>query len=249
MSRISTSPWIALRFALGALLASAPGPICASQQAAAETPGVPCFELIPADHARELPPELRAQGAATSPAEALGLPEASGSHKVQLHWVVREHGDLSGYRVTLVAADGLPGNLAARWFVAPTTGVPVGDGLTAYTTELSLALDKPAPVAAAVEAVDLAGHAVLLGVRRSIAEAEPMPSAARSASAQAPSAGPTVLQTGRFAPTASAAESSPSSYPELQAARLAAPWTTLPANLEPGGAVSPRGPPTETVTT
>lgn len=249
MSRFSTSPRIALSLVLGAVLASAAGPVRASREAVAETPGVLRFELVPADHARELPPELRAQAGAISPAEALGLAEAAGSHKVQLHWVVREHGDLSGYRVTLVAADGLPGNLAARWFVEPTAGVPVGEGLTAYSTELSLALDEPAPVAAAVEAVDLAGHAVLLGVRRSIAEAEPPPSAALSASAQAPSAGPIVLQTGRFAPTVSAAESSPSSYPERETARLAAPPTTLPANLEPGGAVSPRGPPTETVTT
>lgn len=248
MSRFSTSPRVGLSVALGLLLASASGPVQAGWQALDELPTSHNFELIPAEHAGELPPELRAQGAAPSLAESLGLPEASGSHKVQLHWVVREHGDLSGYRVTLVAADGLPGNLAARWFVAPAAGVPVGEGLTAYSTELSLALDEPAPVAAAVEAVDLAGHAVLLGVRRSIAEAEPLPSAALSASAHAPSAGPTVLPTGRFAPTVSAAESSPSTYPEFEAARLAAPWTTLPANLEPGGAVSPRGPPTETVT-
>ena len=249
MIRFSPSPKVGLSVALGLLLASVSGTAGAARGFANASASSPQFDLIAPERSAELPAELRAQNASPSPAAALGFADAVGSHKLQLHWVVREHGDLSGYRVTLVAADGLPGNLAARWFVATAAGVPVGDGLTSYSTELSLTLDEPAPVAAAVEAVDLAGHTVLLGVRRSIAEAEPMSRQVCAAGADLLAAGPTVLQASRFAPTARAATGSTASYPSFAPARLAALPATLPANLEPGGAVSPRGPPTETVTT
>lgn len=251
MNSNSPSPRFGLSVALGALLVSVGGSAGAAPAAPADfgAAGGSRLELIPAARASALPPELRAVVDVPSVAEYLGLAEAAGSHRVQLRWVVREHGALSGYRVTLVAADGLPGNLAARWFVEPATGVPVGDGLTAYSTELSLALDEAAPVAAAVEAVDSEGRATLLGVRRSVAEAEPSPLQARSAASTGLSANPTVLQASGFAPTARAATTSPFCYPTLAAARLAAPPATLPLHLEPGGVVSPRGPPTATVTT
>ncbi len=249
MIRFSPSPKVGLSVALGVLLASASDPAVAAGGFADDSASGRQFDLIAPERAAELPAELRAQNASPSPAAALGFAEAAGSHKVQLHWVVREHGGLSGYRVTLVAADGLPGNLAARWFVEPGTGIPLGDGLTSYSTELSLALDEAAPVAAAVESVDSEGHATLLGVRRSVAEAEPSPLQARSAAGDALSANPTVLQASRFAPTARAAAASPVCYPMLAAARLAAPPATLPSHLDSGGAVSPRGPPTATVTT
>lgn len=249
MIRFSPSPKVGLSVALGVLLASAGDPALAAQSLADNSASGRQFDLLAPERAAELPAELRAQNASPSPAAALGFAEAAGSHKVQLHWVVREHGGLSGYRVTLVAADGLAGNLAARWFVEPGTGIPLGDGLTSYSTELSLALDEAAPVAAAVESVDSEGHATLLGVRRSVAEAEPSPLQARSAAGDALSANPTVLQASRFAPTARAAAASPVCYPMLAAARLAAPPATLPSHLDSGGAVSPRGPPTATVTT
>ena len=248
MIRFSPSPKVGLSVALGFLLASASDSAVAARGFADDSAPGRQFDLIAPERAAELPAELRAQNAPASPAEALGFAEAAGSHKVQLHWVVREHGGLAGYRVTLVAADGLPGNLAARWFVEPQAGVPLGDGLTAYSTELSLALDEAAPIAAAVEAVDSEGHATLLGVRRSVAEAEPSPLRARSAASTGLSANPTVLQASGFAPTARAATTSPFCYPTLAVARLAAPPATLPLHLEPGGAVSPRGPPTATVT-
>ncbi len=120
-----------------------------------------------------MPAELRARETAPSFAEALGLAEASGSHKVRLRWVVRDERDLAGYRVTLVAAEGLPGHLAARWWIPPTQGVPLGDGRIAYSAEISLALDGQTPVAAAIEAVDAVGHPIVLGVRRAVAEADP----------------------------------------------------------------------------
>ena len=249
MIRFSPSPQVGLSVALGLLLASASGPAGAVWSADDEATATRHFELVPTGRAAQLPPELRAQGGQPSLAEALGLPEAAGRHTVQLHWVVREGAGLSGYRVTLVAADGLPGNLAARWWVAPGDGVPVGDGLTAYSAEIALALDEPAPVAAAVEAIDLSGHAVLLGVRRSVVEADPESRHLLPARSESLSAEPPVLQTSRLVPTACAAPATTASYPSLAAARLAAPPTTLPAILQPGGAVSPRGPPTETVTT
>lgn len=245
----SPSPKFGLSVTLGVLLASASGPAGASLSLADNSVSARHFDLLAPERATELPAELRAQNSPSSAAEALGFAEAAGSHKVQLHWVVREHGGLSGYRVTLVAANGLPGNLAARWFVAPQAGVPLGDGLTAYSTELSLALDQAAPIAAAVEAVDSEGHATLLGVRRSVAEAEPSPRQVRSAAGDALSATPTVLQASRFAPTARAATTSPFCYPTLAASLHAAPPATLPLHLQPGGAVSPRGPPTATATT
>ncbi len=251
MNSNSPSPRFGLSVALGALLVSVGGPAGAASAAPADfgAAGESRLELIPAARASALPPELRAAVDVPSVAESLGLAEAAGSHRVQLRWVVREHGALSGYRVTLVAADGLPGSLAARWFVEPAAGVPVGDGLTEYSTELLLALDEAAPIAASVEAVDPAGNATLLGVRRSVVEANPAPLQARSAAGDSLTANPTALQAGRFAPTARAAAASPVCYPMLAAARLAAPPATLPSHLDSGGAISPRGPPEETSTT
>ncbi|MEO8196412.1 MAG: hypothetical protein ABI689_06790 [Thermoanaerobaculia bacterium] len=250
MNRNLLSPKVGLSVALVLLLASASASVSAATgpAPAGAAPAVQRYALIPADQAAELPPELRAQSAALSFAEALGLTEAAGSHKVQLHWVVREGRDLSGYRLTLVAANGLPGHLAARWWVAPAAGTPLAGGLTAYSTELSLALDEPAPIAAAIEAIDLSGHAVLLGVRRSVAEVDPAPQKARAAHSEALSARPTVLQASRLAPTAPAAAANSSLYPIVAAATLAAPAMAPLPKLEPGGAVSPRGPPAEPVT-
>lgn len=249
MVRILPSPKVGLSLALGCLLASASVPARAEWSPANESALGRPFDLVAADRAAELPAELRAQEVPAAPAAVLGLADAAGRHRVKLHWVVREHGDLSGYRVTLVAPEGLPGHLAARWFVAPAAGVPLGDGLTAYSAELSLALDEPAPISAAVEAVDLAGHSVLLGVRRSIADAEPTPRQVGPVRSESWTASPVALQANRFAPTAQGAASSPAFYPPVTAARLAAAPATHPKSLEPGGAVSPRGPPTETVTT
>lgn len=249
MSRFSPSPKVGLSVALGLLLASTSGPAQAAWQASDEAPASHDFELIPAEHAGELPPELRAQGAVPSLAESLGLPEASGRHTVQLHWVVREHGDLSGYRVTLVAADGLPGNLAARWWVAPAEGVPVGHGLTAYSAEVALALDEPAPVAAAVEAIDLSGHAVLLGVRRSVAEADPAPPSSLAARPDALSAGPTAVAFSRATPTVSAAAPASIRISLPPAAGVPAPPAAFARTSDHGGSISGRGPPAERLTT
>ncbi len=249
MFRHSPSLAVGRSLALGLLLACASGPAGAAREDLAETPAAQRFELIPADRAAELPPELRAHGGAASPAEELGLPLAAGSHRVQLNWVVREQGELSGYRVTLVAGDGLPGNLAARWWVAPAAGVPVGDGLTAYSAELALALDEPAPVAAAVEAIDLSGHAVLLGVRRSIAEADPTPQSSLAARPDAFSADPTAVSFSRAAPTAQAAAPTSTHFSLPPAAGVPAPPGAFARTSHHGGSVSGRGPPAERLTT
>lgn len=249
MFRHSPSPAVGGSLALGLLLACASGPAGAAWEDLAETPAAQRFELIPAERAAELPPELRAQDGTASPAEELGLPQAAGSHKVHLNWVVREHGDLSGYRVTLVAADGLPGNLAARWWVAPAAGVPVGDGLTAYSAELALALDEPAPVAAAVEAIDLSGHAVLLGVRRSIAEADPTPQSSLAARPKELAAGPTSVPFSCATPTAPAAAPASIHFSLPPAADVLAPSTAFARTSDHGGSVSGRGPPAERLTT
>ena len=249
MSRFSPSPKVGLSVALGLLLASTSGPAQAAWQASDEALASHDFELIPAEYAGELPSELRAQGAAPSLAEALGLPEASGRHTVQLHWVVREHGDLSGYRVTLVAADGLPGNLAARWWVAPAEGVPVGHGLTAYSAEVALALDEPAPVAAAVEAIDLTGHAVLLGVRRSVAEADPAPSSSLAARPEELSASLTAVPFSRAAPTVPAGAPVSTLFTLPPAADVLSLPAAFTHTSDHGGSVSGRGPPAERLTT
>jgi hypothetical protein len=249
MKRYSPSPKAGLSLALGLALACASGPLRASfEPLDEETPALQSFELIPDERSGELPAELRAQQSPPSFAEALGLASASGSHTVHLHWVVRENRGLSGYRVTLVAADGLPGHLAARWWIPPTQGEPLGDGLTAYSARISLALDGQAPVTAAIEAVDVVGHAVVLGVRRAVAEADPGPRQAISAQPESISANPIVLLVNRLAPSARAAAASPVPDPQLPGALVAGPMATFLSSLDPKGAVTPRGPPTACVT-
>jgi hypothetical protein len=243
MIRFSPSPQVGLSVALGLLLASASGPAGAVWSADDEATATRHFELVPTGRAAQLPPELRAQGGQPSLAEALGLPEAAGRHTVQLHWVVREGAGLSGYRVTLVAADGLPGNLAARWWVAPAEGVPVGDGLTAYSAEVALALDEPAPVAAAVEAIDFSGHAVLLGVRRSVAAVDPAPAETLNARPSAVSTNPTAVPFSRAAPTAHAAAPASTLFSLPAAARAHAPRAAFAHTSFQGGSASGRGPP------
>lgn len=249
MLRFSLSQKLRLSLGLGVVLACAGSPVRASTGTVAERPLVPRLELIAPDRAAELPPELRAQGGAPSFAEALGLPQAAGSHKVQLHWVVREGGGLSGYRVTLVAAEGLPGNLAARWWVTPGQGIPVGSGLTAYSAEVSLALDESAPVAAAIEAIDLSGHAVLLGVRRAVAEADAAPQSSLAARPDALSAGPTAVPFSRAAPTAHAAAPAAALFSTPPAAVTPVPPAAFARTSDHGGPVCDRGPPAMRLTT
>jgi hypothetical protein len=250
MNRFSPLSKAGLSVALGLLFASASAPVRASFASIDRAaPTLQSFELIPAERARELPAELRAHEAAPSFAEALGLDAASGSHRVQLHWVVREGRGISGYRVTLVAADGLPGHLAARWWIPPTQGIPLGNGLTAYSAEVVLALDGQTPVTAAIEAVDSAGQATVLGVRRAVAEADTVPAAAISALLQTISLNQTTLLGSRQAPAARAATASPASYPSLPAAVVSAAPAARLSSLDPDAAASPRGPPMERVTT
>ena len=243
----SSSPKARLSIALGLLLASVAGPAIALEGRSAEVAAGDRFELIPAERASQLPAELRVHEGAPSISEALGLSQATGSHTVQLRWVVRENRAPSGYRVTLVAADGLPGHLSARWWVSPAQGTPIADGLTAYSAEISLALDGQTPVAAAIEAVDAAGQTMVLGVRHAIAEADPGPRHALRSRPEAISANPTVLLANRLAPSARAATASAGSIPPPGALVASAPTAFL-AIIDPDGAVSPRGPPTERIT-
>ena len=249
MNRYSPMSKAGLSVALGLLLASASAPARASFEPLDEAaPTLRTFELIPAERAGELPAELLAREATPSFAEALGLSAASASHKVRLRWVVREERDVAGYRVTLVAAEGLPGHLAARWWIPPTQGIPLGDGRVAYSAEISLALDGQTPVAAAIEAVDSVGHPVVLGVRRAVAEADPGSQRTISALTEASSLHSAALLANPTAPAARAATASPGSYPAQPGAIVAAAPAALPSSLDPDGAVSPRGPPAERIT-
>lgn len=245
----SPSPKFGLSVALGVLLVSVGGPAGAAPAVLGAAAGESRFELIPASRSAALPPELRAAAEAPSIAESLGLSETSGSHRVQLRWVVREHGALSGYRVTLVAADGLPSHLAARWFVEPRAGVPMGDGLTAYATELLLALDEAAPIVAAVEAVDPAGNATLLAVRQSVVEANPAPGRVDSARTESLDGCPVALGASRLAPAVRVASAIPFFHLPLALRLPASLAANLPQQQDSSGAVSPRGPPAATVTT
>ncbi len=248
MLRISLRPKVSLSVALGLLFALASTPARASMvRVNGPEPAFRSFELIPPDKAGELPSELRADEGAPSYADSLGLAETGDGHKVRLTWVVRENRELSGYRVTLVSADGIAGHLAARWWVQPEQGIPAGEGLKAYSAEISLSFAGQAPVAAAIEAVDTAGHAVLLGVHRSIVEADARRSTIKSR-AEAISGNPTVLQVGRLAPAARAASSSPLFRPSPSETPDGAWSPPLVSSLDPDGAVSPRGPPAAGIT-
>jgi hypothetical protein len=249
MVRGPLSPKVGLSVALGLLLASASAPARASFDGRDDaTSAYRSFELIPSGRANELPAELRANDAAPSFAEALGLQAESGSHTVQLHWVVREGRGLSGYRITLVAADGLPGHLAARWWVAPQQGTPLAGGRTAYSAQISLVFAGRAPVSAAIEAVDDLGHAVLLGVRRTFAEADPEPPGVLAARGEASALRAIALQTNRLAPAVRSATTSSSTYPSLPGAAVGLPPANFFPALVPDGAVSPRGPPESGIT-
>lgn len=168
----------------------------------------PTFELLPAAQATALPPELRfptsdgdfpvgprrRSGAALrhqpgEPATGVAAPTwpwpsarhltaPTARHTVHLRWVVREHQAPLGYRVTLAAAAGLPGHLAARWWIPAIDGVPVADGLIAYDAQLVLRLDHPAWVAAAVETIAPNGAAQVLGVQPALTAARPAPTRA-----------------------------------------------------------------------
>jgi hypothetical protein len=249
MRIFSPSPKACLRVALGLLLGCASGPLAASFEPRDDAAPAPqSFELIPAERAGELPVELRAQDNVPSFAEALGLPAASGSHKVRLQWIVRENREPSGYRVTLVAADGLPGHLAARWWIPSTQGIALGNGFTAYAAEIVLALDGEEPVAAAIEAVDSAGLATVLGVRHTVATADPAADIAIIARPETSSLHPTALLANRLAPAARAATVAQASYPSLPGAVVAATSAARLSSLDPDAAASPRGPPTARVT-
>jgi hypothetical protein len=249
MVRSPLSPQVGLSVALGLLLASASAPAGAALDGRdVATAAYRSFELIPPGRADVLPAELRANDEAPSFAEALGLQAESASHTVQLHWVVREGRGLSGYRVTLVAADGLPGHLAARWWVAPNQGTPIGGGRTAYSAEISLVFVGRAPVSAAIEAVDDLGHAVLLGVRRTFAEADPEPPGTLAARHETSSVRPTVLQSNRLAPAVRSATTTSSTDPFLPGAAVGPPPASYFPALVPDGAVSPRGPPESGIT-
>lgn len=243
------SPRAGLSVALGLLAAAIAGPAFATGEIGFGASARQRFELISADRATELPPELRPRGDSLSIAEALGLEEASAGHTVHLRWIVREKLGLSGYRLTLIAPDGLPGHLGARWWVAPSQGIPVGDGLTAYSAEIALAFNGGVALTATIEAVDAGGHAVLLATRRSMAGADAKLPPSLSARPFAASAAATALLFSRMAPSARSAALAPTLYPLPSVGLAAAPLAVFSWRLEQGGSVSGRGPPPLGVTT
>lgn len=248
MNRHSSAPKLGPGLALGLLLAAAGGVANAQSAPAYGAEGARQFELIPSTHAAELPPELGIGVHDASPSAALGLATSGSVHKVRLHWLVRESQPLSGYRVTLVSESGLPGNLAAQWLVRPENGTPIAGGYTAYSAEVSLNLAAPAPVAAALEAVDSDGRVVMLGVRRTTADPDPVPTrlSGSGSPAVAPAAG--VVDLGRSAPSTKAAVLSAHFAPQPQNLNLRT--RTDEDNRRPGlgGSVSQRGPPEARVT-
>lgn len=250
MFRPPVSSRTGLSAALGLLLVCASAPAWAGvEDWNEEAPRFRSFELIPSDRASELPSELRASDDANSIAESLGLSATAGGHTVRLHWVVREHENLAGYRVTLVSADGIPGHLAARWWVQPDEGRSIGDGLIAYSAEIALAFAGQEPVAAAIEAVDASGNAVLLGVRRSIAQADPEPQGTLSARSEATFRAATVLQANRLAPAAPATPVAATDDFRAGGAPLGARSAEFVPGAPSSEAASPRGPPTAGITT
>ena len=230
-------------FALGCLLA--PGSLSAEAVGFEVDPALaaPPFELLTADHLTDLPIELRPEPGVSSPADALGLLSNGGSHTVQLHWVVREHGELAGYRVTLLAPEGLGSHAAARWWIAAGAGTDVDSGLRSYSAELSLALDGPAAVAAAVEAVDAGGHAQLLGVRRSRIAAQATHGTLRPAESLSTATSRTAIQGARIQPSVRGVRATATSYPEIALLAFARAQTFRIHRFDFDATASPRGPP------
>lgn len=243
MNRHSSAPKLGPGLALGLLLAAAGGVTNAQSAPAYGAEGARQFELIPSTRAAELPPELRIALPEASPSAALGLATSGGAHKVRLHWLVRESQPLSGYRLTLVSARGLPGNLAARWLVSPEAGIPVAGGLTAYSTEIILNLATPALVAAELEAVDAQGQAVVLGVRRATADPDPVPARLADSRSPAVSAAAGAVFLGRLAPSTKAATLSTDFAPQPRNLNLGTRTDKLDRRPELGGPVPQRGPP------
>ncbi len=249
MKRPAPASPLGLSLALGLLLVSVGGTAGARSAPAYAASEAPQVELIPAARAAELPPELRLEPQEAPPATALGLATSGGAHKVRLHWLVRESQPVSGYRLTLVSPHGLPGNLAARWLVRPEAGTPVAGGLTAYSTEISLDLATPSPLAAELEAIDADGETVVLGVRRATADPDPVPTRISESRSPAVSSAAVSAFLGRFAPSTRAAALSTDFAPQPRNLDLRACTDQLDRRPELGGPVPQRGPPEARVTT